>query len=166
MESFYTKPKNIIWLLFSFEGRANRIQFWVGHLFFLIVWAIAVGALWGLAEFLHYYDIASDSDFLIYLVIAFFTLLFFVVYLAVWIKRLHDLGAPGGVIVPIYLVPVVLSVASEKWFVGTSLELPLALASLLAWMATFGFCGFRSSEPEPNEYGTEAGPEFAISDMK
>jgi uncharacterized membrane protein YhaH (DUF805 family) len=166
MEGFYTKPNNVIWLLFSFEGRANRTHFWVGHLFFLIVWAVAVGAMWGLAEFLHYYDVASDSDFMIYLVIAFWALLFIVIYLAVWIKRLHDLGAPGGVVLPIYLVPVVLSVASEKWFVGTSLELPLALAFLLAWMATFGFCGVRSGEPEPNEYGTKAGPEFAISDMK
>jgi hypothetical protein len=79
---------------------------------------------------------------------------------------IKHLGAPGGVIVPIYLVPVLLSVASEKWFAGTSLELPLALASLLAWLATFGFCGFRSGEPEPNEYGIKPGPEFAISDLK
>jgi uncharacterized membrane protein YhaH (DUF805 family) len=155
-----------VWLLFSFEGRANRTQFWVGHFFYLIVAALAVGAIWGLAEILHHFAIASESDFLIYLVIGFWALLFIAIYIAVWIKRLHDLGAPGGVIVPIYLVPVLQSVASEKWFAGTSLELPLALASLLAWLATFGFCGFRSGEPEPNEYGIKPGPEFAISDLK
>jgi uncharacterized membrane protein YhaH (DUF805 family) len=92
MESFYTKPKNIVWLLFSFEGRANLTQFWVGHFFYRIVAAFAVGAMWGLAGILHHFAIASESDFLIYLVIGFWALLFIAIYIAVWIKRLHGLG--------------------------------------------------------------------------
>lgn len=166
MQSFYTKPKNVLWLLFKFEGRANRTHFWVGHLLYLIVAALTVGALFGFHDLVERYLGGSESEFSLYLVITFWVILLYVMVLAVWIKRLHDLGAPGGVIVPIYLVPKIFEVASEKWFVGTSLEVPLSIASLLLFLAILGFVGFRSGEPEPNEYGTSAGPESAISDLK
>jgi uncharacterized membrane protein YhaH (DUF805 family) len=163
---FYVKRQNALWLLFSFAGRASRTQFWVGHLFYLIMAALTAGALFGFSDLLNHYLGRSESEFPLYLVITFWVVLLYVMVLAVWIKRLHDLGAPGGVIVPIYLVPKALDVASENWFVGTSFELPLAFASLLLFVAILGFVGFRSGEPEPNEYGSSAGPEYAISDLK
>jgi uncharacterized membrane protein YhaH (DUF805 family) len=163
---FYLKRQNILWLLFSFEGRANRTQFWMGYLFFAIIGALGLGLLLGMDYLPGNIGAVLRTDFALYFMLGLFALLLFVVILAVWIKRLHDLGAPGGVIVPIYLVPTILGALSEKMYAGTSLELPLSLASLIVSIAILWFCGFRSGEPEPNEYGTGTGPEFAISDMK
>jgi uncharacterized membrane protein YhaH (DUF805 family) len=163
---FYLKRQNILWLLFSFDGRANRTQFLVGHLFYLILAAISVGVIFGALELFERLGQPNDSDFGFVLVAVLVWLFLLIVVLSIWIKRLHDLGAPGGVIVPIYLVPTILGALSEKTFAGTNLELPLSLASLIVSIAILWFCGFRSGEPEPNEYGNGPGPEFVISDMK
>jgi uncharacterized membrane protein YhaH (DUF805 family) len=163
---FYLKRQNILWLLFSFEGRANRTQFWVGYLIYVIIVAVGLGLLLGTEYLPDRISAVLRTDFALYFMIGLFAVLLFTVILAVWIKRLHDLGAPGGVIVPIYLVPTILGGLSEKTYAGTNLEMPLALATLIVSIAILWFCGFRSGEPEPNEYGTGPGPEFAISDLK
>jgi uncharacterized membrane protein YhaH (DUF805 family) len=163
---FYLKRQNTLWLLFSFEGRANRRQFWMGHLFYILVVALGLGLLLGMEYLPENVGAILQTDFALYFMIGLFALLLFILMLAVWIKRLHDLGAPGGVIVPLYLAPTILGALSEKTYAGTNLELPLSLASLMVSIAILWFCGFRSGEPEPNEYGTKAGPEFAITDMK
>jgi uncharacterized membrane protein YhaH (DUF805 family) len=163
---FYFKRQNILWLLFSFEGRANRTQFWVGHLLYAIIGALSLGLLLGIEYLPDRISALMRTDFALYFMIGLIALLLFTVILAVWIKRLHDLGAPGGVIVPLYVVPAVLGGLSEKTYAGTNLELPLALATLIVSIAIHWFCGFRSGEPGSNEYGDGPGPELAISDMK
>jgi uncharacterized membrane protein YhaH (DUF805 family) len=163
---FYLKRQNILWLLFSFEGRANRTQFWVGHLFYLLLAVIAVGVIFGALELFERLGLSTGSDIGFIIVGASVWLFLLVVVLSIWIKRLHDLGGPGGALVPIYLVPTILGSLSEKTYAGTNLELPLALASLIVSIVILWFFGFRSGEPEPNEYGAGPGPELAISDMK
>jgi uncharacterized membrane protein YhaH (DUF805 family) len=80
----------------GFEGRIGRLQFWVATiLVILIILAILFASLW----------IVGENDLTVIrfnrLII---TLVFLYPLLAVWVKRLHDRGRPGYMVV-VFLVP-------------------------------------------------------------
>jgi uncharacterized membrane protein YhaH (DUF805 family) len=80
----------------SFSGRISRQEFWIATLILVVV-AIAIlfASLW----------IAGESDYLAIRLNGFvITLVFLYPLLAVWVKRLHDRGRPGYMVV-VFLVP-------------------------------------------------------------
>lgn len=80
----------------GFDGRITRKEFWVGTVLLAIVaFAILVASLW----------IAGETDYTAIRLNGFvITLVFLYPLLAVWVKRLHDRGRPGYMVV-VFLVP-------------------------------------------------------------
>ncbi|WP_104041093.1 DUF805 domain-containing protein [Vibrio hyugaensis] len=77
-------------ILFSFEGRINRKQFWLGALF-MIVQVLIVFALLSMT-----FDVESESPSTLGLVILFmYSILSFWQSLALYVKRFHDRNKNG-----------------------------------------------------------------------
>jgi len=88
----------------TFEGRIGRAQFWIATILVIVVMlAILFASLWLVGE--------SDLTVIRFnrLII---TLVFLYPLLAVWVKRLHDRGRPGYMVI-VFLVPWLLHQATN-----------------------------------------------------
>jgi uncharacterized membrane protein YhaH (DUF805 family) len=102
----------------GFEGRIGRAQFWVATILVIaIILAILFISLW----------IVGESDLTVIRLNRFIiTLVFLYPLLAVWVKRLHDRGRPGYMVVA-FLVPWLLHQATN--LLGLTGD-PLSLTSI------------------------------------
>jgi uncharacterized membrane protein YhaH (DUF805 family) len=92
----------------TFSGRARRSEFWWFYLFMLLVWFAAafVDAALGAVD--------GNTAYGIVMVVAMLALL--MPYLAVGVRRLHDIGRPGWLLL-IGLIPVIGSIVLLIFFV-------------------------------------------------
>jgi uncharacterized membrane protein YhaH (DUF805 family) len=102
----------------SFTGRISRQEFWIATLILAVVaLAILFASLW----------ITGESDYLAIRLNGFvITLVFLYPLLAVWVKRLHDRGRPGYMVV-VFLIPWLLHQVTN--LVGITGD-PTSLSSL------------------------------------
>jgi uncharacterized membrane protein YhaH (DUF805 family) len=112
------------WYLFRFEGRINRVKFWLAGLI-IVCWMIFIGLMIVVAGYLFggptsfHFDIddifgvvdpasyrsLSRANLVPVLVHGIGTALFMWVYLAASVKRLHDRDKSGWWMVPFFVVP-------------------------------------------------------------
>lgn len=117
-------PSGLIWLLFGFEGRIRRNQYW-------LVW-IAVEALSMLMTPLQFANLASEMQGHVDLprlyLVAIVSFVFLWIELAIKVKRWHD--------------------RDKSWFWALFLLVPL-----VGWLWAFIECGFFDGTPGPNRFG-------------
>jgi len=121
---------DLIHLLFSFEGRIGRGQFWLA----VAIWmgfAIVVYGLIGL--FIYVFDIRPPLTFS-YVVAAIVYIPILVSAVVVGIKRLHDRNRSGWWLLVFYLAPLVVLLAANLIAEGIiHTVLSVASLALLAW---------------------------------
>ena len=79
--------------VFSFEGRSNRVEYWVSQLVFTLVWFVLA------------YGISEESDLLM-VIGGIGTLVAFIPAVAIQVKRFHGINKTGWMIL-INLIPYV-----------------------------------------------------------
>jgi uncharacterized membrane protein YhaH (DUF805 family) len=115
-------PQRIGWLLLSFDGRTNRLEFWVGALVFLVVYLVLV-IVFAILGALPEGD--GTSARAVAVILNFFvlvqTLLLIWIALAVSVKRYHDRNKPAWwvLLVLIPLVGAIFILVELGFFAGT-----------------------------------------------
>lgn len=83
----------------NFKGRASRIEYWMGQLFFGIYYIVAIVL-----------DMILESSFIIlessFIITVIYFLALIVPMIAVLVRRLHDIGKKGTWLL-IYLIPLI-----------------------------------------------------------
>ena len=128
----------------SFGGRFTRKQFWE--------YSLLGGFLWALFLIVPACVFLSDCDVLFMQVIGGIILLLWVLYgISVSVKRLHDIGVSGALMLPVIAVGFFLTVPTiENVFEFNSYDVALSCIGLL-WML---FLGIKDSQKGTNKYGS------------
>jgi len=153
------------WLLFSFNGRANRARYWLAALIYVVVMLIVWGVAWSLVpdEFFDAFDSVYDSgldvaavDFgalggaAFLIVVA--SIIVFISGLAVGAKRLHDRDKSAWWLLLFYVAPNVVT-----WAAGMN-ESALAFANLVSFVIfvwAFVELGCLPGTRGPNRFGPD-----------
>lgn len=136
-------------LLFSFRGRIGRAEFWIATLLMVVGLVLAIAALAGSMHGTMYDGmppreaLRSLAGFGIVVLLLILALL--VMNLAVCVKRLHDLGLSGWLVVPVIVANVVLSISG------------LVGLSSIANIAFTAYLGFAPGQHGSNRFGPPKG---------
>lgn len=115
--------RNLFWMFFSFYGRASRAEYWWAQLSLLAVFILVIAVLNSTGGF----DAPDGATgFAIVTLIASVQIIWFF-GICVAVKRLHDMGRPGGMAVLMF-VPIL---------------------GAMFWLYT----GFVKGNPGENKYG-------------
>lgn len=166
MTNFFLQPDNVAWLLFSFKGRTNRTQFWVSHAYMFVLFFILLFGPLMLSDWL---DPNYDNGISGVIDIAAMTLIilfYLFIPAAVWTKRLHDLGLPGSTAFVTFYLPGIMVRLGNNLLAGTAVGTTVSIFGAVAGLACLFFCGMRSGEPEPNEYGVSGDPDGALAPVQ
>lgn len=163
MANFFLRPSNVAWLLFSFRGRTNRTQFWVSHAYMIVLIFIVIFGLLLAGTWLDPDDNNGISGVIEIVTMTLFILSYLFLPSAVWIKRLHDLGLPGSFVIVTFYLPGVIVRFGEKMLSDSVYGTPVSTFGTIAGLACLFFCGLRSGEPEPNEYGVSGTRQGAVA---
>lgn len=128
-------------LLTSFEGRIDRVQFWIGFVACLVIGLVLgfIGSLF------------SGIAFVGWLVALALSLIAFYPAVAVAMKRLHDRDKPDFWLA-VYFGPSILSMLLAPLGIGL-LSSILGLASLAAFLYMAYDLGWLEGNPGPNAHG-------------
>ena len=149
-------------LLFSFQGRISRSQYWIGGLIMFAVMLIAiVGAVMQIGG-----KMANGGlDFSVIPMILFLGLLYLAgIYCgaALNVKRLHDRGRTGFITLLAFVPALMMlnTVFSSGGDMGHMLSAGLAtnMVSMLINLYFFVDLGLMPGKPEPNQYGDPPRP--------
>lgn len=150
----------------QFSGRATQKEFWVYTLVNIVFCAVALGAASLLTQSIFFTTSAQQEmqcDKVWQVLQALILLVFLIPVLAVTVRRLHDFGQSG-----LLLLPAVWLVAAEGLlmlpFHNGWLLLLISLISFFVWVYLVVLCFpilFQKSQPEENLYGPFQ-PEFKL----
>jgi len=121
-----------VWRKYAeFDGRSRRKEYWMFALFnFLIVMALAIVGVFGIASMEH----GSGIGGVLFIPLALYFLAFIIPGLAVHVRRFHDIGKSGWMV----LLFMVLGIIPLVGFIAAIVQ--------LVWLCT-------DSDPGTNEYG-------------
>ncbi|MBI1384162.1 MAG: DUF805 domain-containing protein [Rhizobiales bacterium] len=158
---------SLLGFLFSFEGRINRLHYWVSALIMgVLVWCfflfgiVTAGNL-GIGA-VDVDTLTSEQKVEMMLPLAGVGLAAFLVLvwcsLAITSKRLHDLGQSAALLIPIYGVPFLLN-ALGGMFIVLAILINVAM---MIWLGFFpGNAGDNRYGPSPNGTGFGSSPRGA-----
>jgi uncharacterized membrane protein YhaH (DUF805 family) len=131
-------------LLFTFQGRINRAKMWL----FVLIWACAI--LLGVALIFMAGQLSKTAGTPIALLFLPILLAMFVALFATGIKRLHDRGYSGWMIILFYVVPGVLESIgrSQQGWILPAIAFAISVWSFVELFVLRGTVG-------PNEYGPD-----------
>lgn len=115
--------RNLFWMFFSFYGRASRAEYWWAQFSLLAVFVLVIVVLNSTGGF---DDPDGATKFAVLTIIASIQIIWFF-GICVAVKRLHDMGRPGGMAVLMF-VPML---------------------GVMFWLYT----GFVKGNPGENKYG-------------
>jgi uncharacterized membrane protein YhaH (DUF805 family) len=136
-------------LLFGFNGRINRANYWLGIVIssvaMLIIFIVFSLAAWIVG------DVTLWPLFFVIAAIVCTPLL--ISFIAVGLKRLHDRDKSGWWLLGFYVLPAILSRIAEA--AGTDLQFIFSLASLVLSIWGFVELGCLRGIAGPNKYGSD-----------
>lgn len=120
-----TRPmkRNLFWMFFSFYGRVSRGEYWLAQLSLVAVFVVVIVALNSLGGF----DAPEGATEFAALTLFAMVQITWFFGICVAVKRLHDLGWPGGMAVFMF-VPIL---------------------GAVTWI----YIGFRKGNPGDNKFG-------------
>lgn len=91
--------RNLFWMFFSFYGRASRAEYWLAQLSLLAAFILIIVFLNNIGGFNAAEGVTDFTAFTLFIAVQ--VIWFFGICVAV--KRVHDLGWPGGVAVLMFI---------------------------------------------------------------
>ncbi|GLH80373.1 DUF805 domain-containing protein [Bradyrhizobium sp. SSBR45G] len=131
-------------LLFGFDGRIARTQYWLSFPIIGVMNLLAL-MLFGLLGWLLSGYIAIGVTIIAWILI-------FNAGLAVAVKRLHDRGKSGGWLLLYYVAPILLHLAAG-WLEAGAIAFEFASAALIVWAIVE--LGFLPGKVGENAYGPD-----------
>jgi uncharacterized membrane protein YhaH (DUF805 family) len=144
---------NIINVLFGFDGRIRRLQWWLGTIAIEIVVAV-LNQLFGISVEAAPAAMTPRILALVITIVSLYPLM------ALTVKRLHDRDLPGTMALPLLLAFLVIPVGDLFGYFDEPTQMtPIKLVIVIITGAIgLGYLielGFRRGDPAPNQYGPD-----------
>jgi uncharacterized membrane protein YhaH (DUF805 family) len=145
-----------IWHSFKgFDGRISRKYFWLGNVILSIVYCVIVLLWLSKTRSGEGYFATPPADFNLAVLISSLVVLY--PWLAVWIKRLHDLNLTGWWCAPVFIPSLADPAASLLGLSGLVEQILLVVdvAVMAVFIVSIAVLGFRPGTIGPNRYGDD-----------